>query len=285
MAVAKTTKKPTRTAAAKTTSTPAKVKRVAAEKGLFSLGGLFNLNKWFALFYAAAALAVGLFGSALSVPLQWSYLAKDELLSTNSDPVFGFATTEVASVNIVWLLAAWLALLAVVHILLATKLRGLYEREVVRGGNTVGWLTGGVLFGYGALIVALLVGGYDVSILALALLASVGAGIAGWLATRTGVQLRAGLALASLLGALPWLVVILLVAGSLIYGSAALPVVAYVVAGTGAVMGLALGVITWLGYAKKGAFAKPVATEALFTIVTFVFVLALAGEIFAGYLW
>lgn len=285
MAAAKTIKKPARTAAAKTTSTPTRVKQATTEKGLFSLGGLFNLNKWFALFYAAAALAVGLFGSALSAPLQWSYLAKDELLSTNSDPVFGFATTEIVSVNIVWLLAAWLALLAVVHILLATKLRSLYEREVVRGGNTVGWLTGGVLFGYGALIVALLVGGYDIIVLALVLLASVGAGIAGWLATRTGVQLRAGLALASLLGALPWLVVALLVVGSLIYGAAALPIAAYVVAGTGIVMALALGAITWLGYAKKSVFAKPIATEALFTIVTFVFVLALAGEIFAGYLW
>jgi len=279
VATAKTTKK----------SSKPRVQRAAvsqpATKSLFTTAALFALNKWFALLYAAAGLATGLFASSFQVPLQLSYLAKDELLSTPNDQAFGFASSEVGSVNLAWVLAAWLALFALVHILLATKLRAQYEREVVRGGNSFGWLTGGVLFGYGAVLVLLLLGGYDIALLAVAFLASVGAGVAGWLATRTGVQLKAGLALSTLLAALPWLAVALLVLGSLMYGSAALPLNLYITAATGLVLGGVLCAITWLSRARKGIFADRVTTEGIFTIVSFIFVLAIAGQIFAGVLW
>lgn len=245
---------------------------------------LRGLNKWFALFYAAAGLATALFAVPHEVPLQISHLMRDELLSTNSDPVFSYAVTQLSTVSIHWLLATWLVLLAVVHGLLATKLRKQAEQEIAQDKATASWLFGGVLYGLGAVIVLLLVGGYDVALLGLAFAASVAAGVAGWLATRTGTWLRSGLALATALALLP-LGAIKLFLGTAALQGADVPLGIYITATTFVVGTLLILVVAWLHLLRKGTGARPTAWAAITTVLAFVFAVATAGQIFAGVLW
>lgn len=245
---------------------------------------LQGLNKWFALFYAAAGLATALFAVPHAVTLQISHLMRDELLSTNSDPVFGYAVTQLGNISVHWLLATWLVLMAIVHGLAATKLRKQAEQEIAQNKATAGWLLGGVLYGLGAVIVLLLVGGYDVVLLGLAFAASVAAGIAGWLTSRTGTWLRAGLVLTTVLALLP------LGATKLLLGTAALqnagvPLGIYITATTFVVGTLLILVAAWLHHLRKGAATQPTAWAAITIVLTFVFAVATAGQIFAGVLW
>lgn len=245
---------------------------------------LQGLNKWFALFYAAAGLATALFAVPHTVTLQVSHLMRDELLSTNSDPVFGYAVTQLGGISVHWLLATWLVLLAVVHGLLATKLRKQAEQEITQDKATAGWLLGGVLYGLGAVIILLLAGGYDVMLLGLAFAASVAAGVAGWLATRTGTWLRAGLTLATVLALLP-LGVIKTLLGTAALQGAGVPLGIYIIATTFVVGVLLLLATTWLHHLRKGASSHPTAWVAIMAVLIFVFVVATAGQIFAGVLW
>lgn len=235
-----------------------------------SVTTLQALNKWFALFYGAGALATALFAVPFSVPLQLSHLAKDQLLSTASDPVYGFAVTQVGSVGIHWLLATWFALLAIVHGLAATKLRSQVERDLAANRATVGWLLGGVLYGLAAVLLALLVGGYDVALLALIFATSVGAGVAGWLATRTGTWLRAGLVLMTALALVPLAIIKLYLVTALVQG-AGLQAGTYITVTTGLVGALLLVIGAWLHHVRVRTFAQPQAWAAISVVLIFRF--------------
>lgn len=245
---------------------------------------LQGLNKWFALFYAAAGLATALFAVPHTVTLQVSHLMRDELLSTSSDPVFGYAVTQLGGISVHWLLAVWLVLLAVVHGLFATRLRKQSEQDLVQDTASAGWLLGGVLYGLGAVVVLLLAGGYDIMLLSLAFAASVAAGVAGWLATRTGTWLRAGLVLTTALALLP-LGVIKLLLGTAALQGADVPLGIYITATTFVIGALLLLLAAWLHHVRKSAATQPNAWAAITIVLTFVFVVATAGQIFAGVLW
>lgn len=245
---------------------------------------LRGLNKWFALFYGAAALATALFALPYDVPLQIAHLAKDELLSTGTDPVYGYAVTQLGSISLQWVLATLLALLAITHGLFATKLRSQLERELGSNKATAGWLFGGVLYGLGMVALLLLVGGYDVLLLGFVFAASVVAGVAGWLATRTGTWLRAGLVLMTALALLPLAAAKLFLLAAAVQG-AGLPLGTYITVTTAVVGVLLLLVGIWLHHLRKGVFARAEAWASITTILIFVFTVATAGQIFAGVLW
>jgi hypothetical protein len=131
---------------------------------------LLTLKKWniaLAVIYAVQAIALLLLAVARPLPLQSTFLAKDELASgASGETVLAQAVHVLFTVNLVYVVAAFLLVAAVIHALAASKYRNRYEAGLKTGANGGRWVATAVVSGLMALSLSLAVGVYDIATLA-----------------------------------------------------------------------------------------------------------------------
>lgn len=289
------TKMTAKTTGAKTKKATAATKKVAAEKITASKSAkklttatLYTWNKWLALLYAAQGVAILVAGAAYSLPVTATFLTKDAFTSKAGEaPVLAPAIRHLFDLNLVHVVAAFLFLAAIAHIIYATVSRDRYERELTARINRARWAGFGVTGAVMLLTISLLVGVQDISLLAslvgLTLIASL-SGLAVEVYSRSTPRRRLPYVVAWIACALPWLVIGKYLLDANIYGSGNIPAYVYGIVISIFVLFAGFALNTYYQYKARGKWTDYLYGERINSILLFVAVSALAWQVFAGVL-
>lgn len=149
-----------------------------------------SLRQWnlgFAAVYAVQAIVLLLLATTKSLPVTIGSLTVDSLIKgPNGSNVLVPITQHIFDIRLVYLIAAFLLIPAIAHGLAAWRFRDTYEADLSAGTNRLRWIGNGIGSGLMFVLVALLCGITDVTIL-LALGALTGVfSLAGYLLERLG---------------------------------------------------------------------------------------------------
>ncbi len=270
------TKKPQVTSSRRTAKKPAKKLTAVA---------LNKWHKWLAVLLAAQGVAIILLSTAKSIPVTTSFLTKDNLASTTDTTVLAQAVRHLFDVNLVCVVAGFLFIAALVHIIVATVYRNRYEKELEARVSRMRWAGGGIIAGLVTTTLALLVGVYDISALALlfglVLIAAL-AGLAVEVYAQGPNRRRLAYTILTVSAVLPWVVLGVYLAGAYVYGSGNTPVYVYGAVGSMFVLFLAACMLFILQNRQKGKWSDYLFTERAFMALGFVAMTALAWQVYAG---
>jgi len=248
----------------------------------------YKWNIWLAVIFVAQAAAILLLSTTHDVTVTTNYVAPDPLLSATGQTVLVAAVHRLFEVNIAFLIALFLLLAGIAHVVSASVYRKRYEAELSRGINRVRWIeyacTAALILG----IVALLGGVYDISslLMIMALTASMymvglfvdlrtrGKPLSEWASSR----------LACLAGLLPGFVLLFYAFATQLYGATHLPSFVYWLYGSMAIIFIALATNFYLQHKARGKWANYLYGERVFMIISVVAKTAMAWQIFAGLL-
>lgn len=97
-------------------------------------------NFVFAVLYALGAAALPLFGAHKVAPITTQYLASDTLgTAAAGHSVLSLAIRHLVDAPLLWLAAAVLILMALMHLMMATLARARYEAQQKQGINAIRW--------------------------------------------------------------------------------------------------------------------------------------------------
>lgn len=245
-------------------------------------------NAFVAVACALQGIAVLVLGVTKLVPVSVSFLARDPLQSQAAGhDVLAAASHHVLDMNLAYLVAAALFVVALAYGLMAWTARERYEAELARGINQLRWAASGLAGGLLLVIIGLLVGVQDAATL-LMLFGFALVGAFCGLATEVYAANKAKLNwLAYWAAALAGLVVLVvtgwyLVADSL-YGASAAGSTWGVFISLN-VLVLAFFINLFLQQRKVGKWARYVHSERVYTALIFITVSAFAWQVYAGYL-
>ncbi len=289
----KKTKKPA-TKAASTNKQTEKVKSesvkavATAPKEKLSVASLQAWNKWVAFLYLLQAVALIVAGKAASLPVTINYLTKDTFVSKpDQDPVLALATRHLFDVNLLYLLAGILVLAAIVHAVYATSYQSRYEKELQAEVNRLRWAGYGVISSGVAVVVGLLVGVYDISLLFTFVVLTILASLAG-LAIEVYGQRRSRRRLIYTIGGVaalgPWVAVIGTLVSANVYGSGNIPAYVYSTVGSVLVLHVVLLGMISAKYKKNTQKTDYLRTERAYSVLLFVLLTAVTWQIFVGLL-
>jgi hypothetical protein len=140
-----------------------------------SIGTLHRWNAGLGVLHLLQGVAMLALATDFALPLTSSFLRLDAATGRlNPDPA------EIVGVPIAPLVAAFLFLSAAAHLLLASVGRRWYERELNRGMNRARWLEYSLSSSVMIVVVAMLVGIYDVAALILLFAANASMILFGW---------------------------------------------------------------------------------------------------------
>ncbi|HSX33921.1 MAG TPA: heliorhodopsin HeR [Candidatus Saccharimonadales bacterium] len=171
MSKATTAQKPPRAAAtakknAKTTAAPAQRAKTTAAVATPANSAvktegqkLQTLNLLLAFLFVVQAVAIPLYGAHKVAPVTTQYLTADTLQSqVAGHPVLVAATRHLYDKPLIWTVAVSLGVMALVHLLVATRLRSRYEAQQRQGINVFFWSGFGLSAGITIAVIALLSG-------------------------------------------------------------------------------------------------------------------------------
>jgi len=289
------TKKTTKTTAAKSKNTVAVTKKVAAKKVTTSAPAkkltaatLYTWNKWLALLYAAQGVAILMAGATYSLPITTSFLTKDTFTSKAGEtPVLAPAIRHLFDLNLVYVVAAFLFVAAIAHIIYATIYRDRYERELAVRVNRARWAGFGITGAVMVLVISVIVGIQDISLLVsltgLILIASL-SGLAIEVYSRGTPRRRLPYVTAWIACALPWLAIGTFLLNANIYGSGNIPTYVYGIVISIFILFIGFALNTYYQYKSRGKWADYLYGERINSILLFIAASALAWQVFAGVL-
>jgi len=286
------TKKTSASAAAKGKKPATKAKKVTAEKVTakptkkLTTASLYAWNKWLALLYVVQGIAIVVAGAAYSLPVTTGFLTKDTFASkANETPILAPAVEHLFDINLVYLVAAFLFVAAITHILLATVLRKRYEQELPARINRVRWAGFGLVGVLMVVTMSIISGVQDASLLLTLVGATVIAALSG-LAIEVYSQgtprHRLAYVIAWLASVLPWLVIGIYLLGANVYGSGSIPAYVYGIVVSMFVLFIGFALNLYFQYKGRGKWADYLYAERTYSILVFVAATALAWQVFFG---
>lgn len=289
--------KKTKTSAAKSTKKITKVPtKVSAKLAVKKTGTaltltqkLFRINIAFA---TAQAIQAGLIlwlakPDAGLQTVTTNHLTNDTLASTAEVPVVVAATRSLFDVNLAWLVAAIFIISAIVHVLIATKYRKRFEADLAKETNKARWIEQGLVYGTTMLVVALLVGIFDISALIMVFSLTAIMHMCGLVMEhvkdKRGMVSKTLLYISVKAGLVPWAVLAIYLIGSSKYsdGASTPAYVYYVVASMFVLVG-GFAVNMYLQKEKRGKWADYMYGEKVYMVLGFVSSAALAWQVYAG---
>lgn len=221
-------------------------------------------------------------------------LAKDFRLPVTTDYlVFNEKSQQLESASrqlfdmpFVWLIVAFLAMSSVAHLIIATVYRKRYEQNLSKGINKARWIEYSLSASTMMVAIAMLSGVYDISILVLMFALTAGMNLMGlvmelWNQTSQKTNWLSYW-IGCFLGIMPWLVYVLYLVASSMFGSAQPPTFVYFILGSIFVMFNTFAINMWLQYKKKGKWANYLYGERAYIILSLVAKSLLAWQVFAG---
>jgi hypothetical protein len=248
-----------------------------------------QLNNWnlgLAFLFAIQGVILLILSNAYSLPVTTSYLTADPLVSqTTGHTVLVTATQHFFDVNLIYLVAAFMFMAAVVHLLVATTYRVKYEADITNGINHARWFEYAFSTSIMIVIIGMLVGISDFSSLLMLFGLTVAMNLVGLTVelSQRGKRDKNRLALiiSSLTGFLPWLVIAIYFASNRINGSS-MPVYIYWLAGSMFILFLCFFANLLLQRQRKGKWADYLFGERIFMVLSVLAKTALAWQLFAG---
>ncbi len=245
-----------------------------------------RLNLWLGGLFALQAIAILILSANRPFMVTTNFLGVDTLLSqAQGHTVLALGTRNLFDLNLAYVVAAVLLVSAVTHVLVATKLRGFYEKNLKKSQNVIRWIELALVGGLALVAIGMLVGVQDVStlILLFGLMA-----VSSLLGIIMETQNQASqlshwvtCAISCLAGALPWLAVVIYAVSDHLYGAG---VPAHVTWLIGSVFVLMLLIVAnaCVSMRKLGHWADYMHAEFVYLILIFVMESAFAWQIFAG---
>lgn len=248
-----------------------------------------NLRKWnFAMagLHFVSALLITILANSSTLPITTSYLTIDPLLSGGGAPVLVSGTTEVTSVNLAYLMVAFLLMSAVAHLTIATLYRKRYESDLKKGINKARWIEYSFSASTMMIAIALLSGIYDLSSLIMifalvAVMNLMGLVMEIWNQTTKKVNWLSYI-IGCIAGIVPWVVFLIYVWGANVYGAGDIPTFVYWIYLSIFIFFNSFAVNMYLQYARKGKWADYLYGEKVYMILSLVAKSALAWQVFAG---
>jgi hypothetical protein len=266
--------------------------KATSSKSIEPLSRLKKWNAWLAALYLLQGLVIVTLAAKVTAPVTANYQAVDTLASeANGHQVFALATRHLFDIQIAWVVAVFLIVMGVTHLLAASAFRPRFEAAVSRGVNELRWIGLGLAGGVMTVAIALLSGISQVSTLLL-LFASVAAGsflalgAEKAVANNGGKKTRFAHALCSLAAVgvlLSWLIFGGHLLGALIWDGT-IPGYMYGLYACMALLLVALLLATHFRLKRQGRWADGVYTERGYMLLGFITASLLAWQIFAGVL-
>jgi len=239
---------------------------------------LANLRRWnlgLAVLHAVQAVVVLVLAGSFAITVTSSF---------PNGPPGAPATTpaRLFDVRIGWAVAAFLALAAMDHLVTATWLRGVYERDLHRGINRFRW----VEYSVSSTLMVILIGFYSGMTGVNVVITVAGANVAmilfGWLQERMNPPLRTSTTMlpfwfGTLVGVAPWVSIAVNV-----LGADTVPGFVYGIVVAQAVFFFSFGLNQWLQYREVGRWADYAYGEKVYLVLSLVAKSVLAWQIFAG---
>jgi hypothetical protein len=249
---------------------------------------LQKINFLAAALLAGQAVVILILANSSSsvVPVATNYLAKDELASQLAGKtVFAPASHTLFDLKLVYLVAAFLAVGALVRWLAADRVRKKYESGLRTRVNKLRWLEHGFSSALILMTIGLLAGVYDIVSL---LFVAWSAGLISWLAYRHEVRRQAGersdwldFYLILKTGGIICLVLLIYLVGALIWGDG-LPAYVYFVYASSLVLFSGFALNTYFTLKEKGRWANYLWDERVYIALSLILSSALAWQIFFG---
>lgn len=234
----------------------------------------------------ASAVLILILSNSSTLPLTTNYLTIDPLLSSEARPVLVSATTEVGSVNLAYLMVAFLLMSAVAHIIIATLYRKRYEADLKKGINKARWIEYSFSASTMMVAIAVLSGIYDISSLLMiftliAIMNLMGLVMEIWNQVTKKTNWLSYM-IGCLAGIVPWIVFAIYVWGISVYGAGEIPTFVYWIYLSIFIFFNSFAVNMYLQYSKKGKWADYLYGEKVYMILSLVAKSALAWQVFAG---
>jgi hypothetical protein len=257
------------------------------KKTKITLKSLNSWNKWLAALHAVQGIAVILLSNSVTFPVNTSYLTKDSLASQAAGhPVLASATRHLFDINLAYLVAAFFFMSAIAHLLIATKYRKTYEKNLKKGINKARWIEYGVSASTMMVGIALLSGVYELSSLIMIFALVLIMNLMGLLmevhnqTTKTTSWLS--YLVGCIAGIIPWVVIAAYLKGAVLYGSGNIPTFVFWIYGSMFVLFTSFAINMYLQYKKKGKWADYLYGERVYMILSLVAKSVLAWQVFFG---
>lgn len=244
--------------------------------------------------FVVQAVAILLFGAAHNVPIMAAYLIKDTLQSQlMHQTVLAPAVRQLFMLNIVYVLAVLLFVMAAFHVLSATVLRANYEAALKqRSSIRIRWIVYGMALALMMAATALAAGVYNLDALLALLAFGLLAGVTGLVGEALGAQpakrdgqLRSAVCAAAIVAAvLPLVMIVLFAVATGLYGNSTVSALVYGMLATVYVWIAAVAGNMYLVRKKIGKWATYGYGERWYLILAVVFQSLLAWEVFVAVL-
>lgn len=242
---------------------------------------LNGFNLMMAGLHALQGIAVLALSRSFSLPIKTDFLVFDE--PTRS---LRLSQITVFHLSLPSLIAIFFFLSAIAHLLIATVYRKTYETNLKNGINRVRWLEYSLSASIMIVAIALLVGIYDIAVLAGMFALTAIMNLMG-LVMETSNQGKAKPAWLSfnigcLAGAVPWLIIAFYFWASSYYGNAAPPAFVYWIFVSIFLFFMSFALNMWLQYKRVGKWKDYLYGERAYIILSLFAKSALAWQVFAG---
>jgi len=245
-----------------------------------NLSSLNRFNLIMAVLHGLQGVVVLILSRDFSLPISTSFLSFSQ--TTQS---LGPATDTVFNLSLPLLIAKFFFLSAIFHLAITTFYRPTYESNLARGMNKARWVEYALSASIMMVAISLLVGIYDLGSLIMVFALTAGMNLMGlvmevhnqttketnWLSYWIGC----------LLGAVPWLVVVLYLWSGYANGSTA-PTFVYWIFVSIFVFFNCFAINMWLQYKKIGPWKDYLYGERVYMILSLVAKSLLAWQVFAG---
>lgn len=248
-----------------------------------------NLNKWnigLAILHAVQGILIVVLSQGSNVTVSTSYLTLDPLLSQGGQPVLAAASTNLFTLNLGYLVAAFFFMSAIAHTVIATVYRKGYEADLKKGINKVRWIEYAFSASTMMVAIAVLSGVYDLSSLLMifslvAIMNLMGLVMELWNQTTKQTNWLSYV-IGCFAGIVPWIVFAIYVWGATVYGSGNIPTFVYWIYLSIFIFFNSFAINMYLQYKKKGKWADYLYGERVYMILSLVAKSALAWQVFAG---
>lgn len=248
---------------------------------------LHNWNVWLAGLHALQGALILLFSATKLFPVHTSYLTADPVATELAgNPIASTASRYLFDINGAYLVAVLFFIAAIMHMAAATYLRGQYEADLKKRTNRLRWVGFSILNGVLLVLLAMLAGVVELSVLIAVFSLSSLAGMA-LLAIdiyNQGKQSLHNLSACIILKAaiIPWILVAVYIWGSTVYGRGAAPGYVFGVLATALVLMVAGAANAVLQYKKQGKWQDFLYGERLFMILGLLLTTAIGWQVFLG---
>jgi hypothetical protein len=219
-------------------------------------------------------------------PITTNFLAEDKLAtSAAGHQILVSASHHLFDLNIAYVVAAFFFVSALSHLFIATWKRRVYEADLKRGANRARWIEYSLSASIMLVGIAMLTGVLDLASLIMIFALTAIMSLLGMVMELRNQDAKnvdwANYSIGLAAGIIPWLVILIYVWSSHVYGSG-VPGYVYWICGSLVLLFTSSAVNMYLQYKKLGHWSTYLYGERAYIILSFIAKTALAWQVFAG---